>query len=52
MLYELAISENLWERRISIISTFAFIRRNEFDDTIKICEILLNDKHDLIQKAT
>ena len=50
-LYKLAKSENLWERRISIISTFAFIRNNEFYDTFKISEILLNDGHDLIQKA-
>ena len=51
VLYELVKSQNLWERRISIVSTFAFIRNNKFDDTIKISEILLNDKHDLIQKA-
>jgi len=51
ILYKLAKSQNLWERRISIISTFAFIRNNKFDDTIKISEILLKDKHDLIQKA-
>lgn len=51
-LYELAKSDDLWEKRISIISTFAFIRKDKFDDTIKICEILINDKHDLIHKAT
>jgi 3-methyladenine DNA glycosylase AlkD len=51
ILYELAKSKNLWEKRISIISTFAFIRKNEFDDCLKISEILLNDSHDLIQKA-
>ena len=51
ILYKLAKSENLWERRISIISTFAFIKNYKFKDTIKISEILLNDKHDLIQKA-
>ena len=50
-LYRLVKSQNLWERRISIISTFYFIRQNEFDDTLKIAEILLNDKEDLIQKA-
>ena len=37
--------------RISIISTFYYIRQNEFNDTFKIVEILLNDKDDLIQKA-
>jgi len=52
ILYKLAGSKNLWEKRISVISTFAFIRNKEFGDTLKICEILLNDKHDLIHKAT
>lgn len=52
ILYKLADSKNLWEKRISIISTFAFIKNKEFGDTLKICEILLNDQHDLIHKAT
>jgi 3-methyladenine DNA glycosylase AlkD len=51
LLYEYAYSSNLWERRIAILTTFHFIRHREFDDIIKISEILLNDKHDLIQKA-
>ena len=51
ILYELAKSENLWERRIAIIATFSFIRKNKFDDTLRVSEILLNDKHDLIHKA-
>jgi len=51
ILYELAKSDNLWERRIAIISTFAFIRNNKFKDTLKISKILLKDKHDLIHKA-
>lgn len=50
-LYQLAKSDNLWERRISIVSTYEFIKNHKFEDTIKISEILLNDKHDLIQKA-
>jgi len=51
ILYKLAKSKNLWEKRISIISTFKFIRENDFKDTLKISEILLNDEHDLIHKA-
>lgn len=51
ILYKLAKSENIWEKRIAIISTFEFMRNNQFDDSLKICEILLNDKHDLIHKA-
>jgi 3-methyladenine DNA glycosylase AlkD len=51
ILYELAKSENLWERRISILATFKFIANNDFEDTLKISEILLEDKHDLIHKA-
>tara|TARA_Y100000310_G_scaffold345753_1_gene469290 strand:- start:7758 stop:8462 length:705 start_codon:yes stop_codon:yes gene_type:complete len=51
MLYLLARSDNLWERRISIITTFYFIKQNSFEDTLKIAEILLKDKHDLIHKA-
>lgn len=50
-LYGLAKSRNLWERRISIISTFHMIRHNEFSDTIKISSILKNDAEDLIHKA-
>jgi len=51
LLYGLANSSNLWEKRISIISSFSFIRNKQFKDTLKISEILLNDKHDLIHKA-
>ena len=52
ILYKFAGSNSLWERRISIVSTFTFIRNNQFLDTLHIAEILLNDKHDLIHKAT
>jgi 3-methyladenine DNA glycosylase AlkD len=50
-IYVLARSKNLWERRISIMSTSYFIVHNEFADTLKIAEMLLNDKEDLIHKA-
>jgi len=45
-LYRLVKSQNLWEQRISIISTFHFIQNYDFDDSLKIAEILLNDKED------
>lgn len=51
ILYRLAKSKNLWEKRIAIISTFAFIRKGDFADTLAISEILMQDKHDLIHKA-
>jgi 3-methyladenine DNA glycosylase AlkD len=51
LVYKFAKSKNLWERRISIISTFYFIRQNDFSDTLKISEILLHDKEDLMHKA-
>lgn len=51
ILYDSAKSENLWIKRIAIISTFVFIKEKQFEHTIKICETLLNDKHDLIHKA-
>lgn len=52
ILYSLAISENIWERRTSIVSTFFFIRQNQVNDTFKIAEILIKDSEDLIHKAT
>lgn len=50
-LYAFARSNDLWKRRISIISTLTFIRQNDFNDTLRISKILLSDEHDLIHKA-
>jgi 3-methyladenine DNA glycosylase AlkD len=50
-LYVLARSASLWEKRIAILSTFYFIRQNDFADALKISKLLLADKHDLIHKA-
>ena len=51
ILYKLVRSENLWERRIAIISTFDFIKKEEFEDVLAISELLLQDTHNLIHKA-
>ncbi|MFA5175991.1 MAG: DNA alkylation repair protein [Candidatus Nanoarchaeia archaeon] len=51
ILYKLAKSDNLWEKRIAILSTYTFIRNNQFEHTLNISEILLKNKHDLIHKA-
>ncbi|MBI3649818.1 MAG: DNA alkylation repair protein [Acidobacteria bacterium] len=50
-LYSLVKSSSLWERRIAIIATFAFIRQDDFLDTLKLARRLLNDSEDLIHKA-
>ena len=51
VLYKLAKSKSVWEKRIAIMATFNFIKNNKFEETLKIAEILLNDKQDLIHKA-
>ena len=50
-LYRLAKSEDLWERRIAVLSTFHFIRQGKYEETLKIAKILLFDEEDLIHKA-
>ncbi len=51
ILYTLAKSKKVWERRTAIVATYFFIRQDDLDDTFTIAEILINDKHDLINKA-
>jgi 3-methyladenine DNA glycosylase AlkD len=51
ILLRLAHSRVLWERRIAIMSTFAFIRKHDFGPTLDVSEILVHDRHDLIHKA-
>ncbi|MGZ8538058.1 MAG: DNA alkylation repair protein [Flavisolibacter sp.] len=52
ILYKLAKSKNVWERRTAILSTCYFIRQGDLEDTFKIAEILVSDKEELVQKAT
>lgn len=51
ILYELARSPSPWERRTAIVSTYYFIRAGKLDDTFQIAEILVDDDHELVQKA-
>ena len=51
ILITLAKSKDLWEKRIAMISSFAFLRNKEYRETLAIAEILINDPHDLIHKA-
>lgn len=51
VLYRLAKSSSLWERRIAMVSTYNFIKNGQFEDGLSIAEILIEDNNDLIQKA-
>lgn len=51
LLYKLSNSKNLWEQRIAVVSTYAFIKRGESKDIFLLCKKLFNHKHDLIHKA-
>lgn len=51
ILYKFAKAKNIWERRVAILSTLYFISKNNFTETLKIAEMLIGDKHDLIHKA-
>jgi 3-methyladenine DNA glycosylase AlkD len=52
LLYQLVKSKSLWERRIAVLATFWFIRHDQFEDALRIAEMLLMDREDLIHKAT
>ena len=51
LLFELAGSDRMWSRRVAIISTYYFIKRDDFGDTLRLAEVLLGDPHDLMHKA-
>ncbi len=51
LLYELAAAENLWKRRVAVLATSRFIGDGDFDDTLRLAEMLLDDGHDLLHKA-
>ena len=51
VLYDLAGSSIMWERRIAVVSTLMLIRHGQFDDTIRLAESLIDSKHDLMQKS-
>lgn len=51
VLFELARSDSIWQRRVAIISTFAFIDKGECSVSLELAELLLHDTHDLIHKA-
>ncbi len=52
ILYKLAKSGELWTQRVSILSTFQFIKHNDFSDALKICEYFIKSDRDLIHKAS
>lgn len=51
ILYKLAGSVNLWERRVAVLATQAFIRAGQYEDVLDLCQLLLNDREDLMHKA-
>lgn len=51
LLFELAKGD-LWERRIGVMSTFNFIKKNDYKTTLRLCKLLIKDREDLIHKAT
>jgi 3-methyladenine DNA glycosylase AlkD len=51
LLYDLARSSSVWERRIAIMATFGYVKAGSFDETLRIADLLLSDPHELIHKA-
>jgi 3-methyladenine DNA glycosylase AlkD len=51
LLFKMAESQVVWERRVAVLSSFAFIRRGDYAPTLRLAEMLVHDKHDLIHKA-
>lgn len=52
ILYKLAQSDNMWERRIAVVATYYLIKKDDYVDILALSEMLLDDDHDLIHKAT
>lgn len=51
ILYDLARSQDIWQKRVSVLATFQFIKDGDASTSLELAEILLHDNHDLIQKA-
>ena len=51
LLYELAVSDSVWDRRIAMMTTYYFIRQDDYSDALRLAEMLRDDEHDLIQKV-
>ncbi len=51
ILYKLAESSNMWERRISVVATLAYVRKNDLEDAVRLCSFHIEDPHDLMHKA-
>jgi 3-methyladenine DNA glycosylase AlkD len=51
VLDDLARSKNWWERRTAVLATLYFIRRNDLDDSFRLAGALVDDEHELVQKA-
>jgi len=52
IIYKLAKSDHLWTQRVSLLTTFQFIKHHEFEDALKLCEYFIKSDRDLIHKAS